>query len=121
MLIRYTAVGTRLFNLAAVASAVVDCLLLAVGGVALAKHSYLPFLSLSPHFHVTIFAQGTSTHLLVSNDVGFIPNCTSNAFVFTGDPNAPKVSAFSDIPGICFQRVRWGNKTTSWGLRLNLA
>jgi hypothetical protein len=112
---------TRLFKLAAVASAVVCCLIIAVGGVALAKGSYLPFLSLTRHFHVTIFPQGTRTHLLVCNDVEYGPYCGSITVGFAGDPTAPKVSGFSDFPGIYYQHIRWRDQTTLWGLRLNLA
>jgi hypothetical protein len=116
----YLSLGTRLFKLAVFASAATCTVLLATSAIALMRGSYLPFLSITSGFHLTVFPQGGRTHLLLCNDTQYGPYCGRITVSIAGQPNPPTITGFDNLPGVYYQHIAFPDRTTWWGLRLHV-
>ena len=120
MLIRYTAVANRLFNIVAICSAVV-CLAFTVACfLAGSVDPIQRFLTLRQNFHVSIDQRPYGPALEVFNDSSYGPYRGSIISVSSpGRPSEVKSRGF-DFVGVYCRHFRWPNGTKLWTLSLSL-
>src|SRR5262245_36415739 len=107
---RYTAgVATRLLNVAATASTLAACLIVAACYAADAADPRKSFLSLSSNCHTGILGQGTDARFTIFNDLSYGPYCGS---IITVKPRDYR--AFGEVAGIYYRYFRWSDGTTLW-------
>lgn len=97
--------ANRLFNIAALVSAIAFCLILVGWALAGGIDSRTQFISLSPALHVGIAAREADARLNVFNDAGYGPY-SGSIVAFADDPAGPKVQGFGDVAGIYYRMIR---------------
>ncbi len=111
---------SRLFNIAAAASAIVICLVAVAWCAAGTVDPRRQFVSLSDGCHLSIHARGADARVQVFNDSSYGPY-GGGVIGIAGDPNGPKVSGIGDVAGIYYRMIRWPDGRSIWTLSLSLA
>lgn len=124
----YARLAKRLFNIAALLSAIAFCLTLVAWNAAGNIDPRTPFLSLSDHCHLGLRTRGSlDARLQVFNDASYGPYSGSIIGVSAGGrgptsaPVWPKVWGIGDDAGVYYRMIRWQDGTSLWTLSLSLA